>query len=214
MQCSFSDCGLPAQVAALHSRLLPLDDPGESSGALTGYREAAVLVLLFGPPDGIRFLLTERPSTLPRHPGQISLPGGAREPQDATLWHTAIRETGEELGLDGDSICPLGRLPTVGVRVSRYAMAPFVGWAAREPVLRPNPHEVAAILEVPVSALLDPELVRTEHWDVRGLQRPVTYYRMGEWKVWGATARVLSDLARVLGATLGDPAPGWVGPAP
>ncbi len=213
MQCSSYKGRLPAQIATLQSRLLPTENPAEPWVGSNDYREAAVLVLLFEAPIGVSFLLTKRPPTLPRHPGQISLPGGARERDDHSLWHTAVRETQEELGVDGSTIYPLGRLRTVEIRVSHYAMTPFVGWVPDLPVLHPSLHEVAAVLEVPVAALLDPNSIRTEHWDVRGLRRPVTYYSMGGWKVWGATARVLSDLARCLGATVPDPGPGWVGPA-
>lgn len=213
MPCSFSDSKLPDVVAALRPRLLPLTaDPGGPS-LPPAFRQAAVLVALYEGPAGTRFLLTARPETLSRHAGQISLPGGAREATDGTLWDTALRETEEELGLDRDRVHPLGRLPIVQVRASRYSVTPFVGWVANDLSLRPDPSEVAAVIDVPLAALLDPTSIRTDHWDVRGSRRPVTYFLFGEARVWGATARVLGELAERLGASVTDPAPGSVGPA-
>lgn len=213
MQCSSSNPGLPPKIAALVDRLLPVADDDRAETGQPAYRQAAVLVALFDSPEGTSFLLTERPSTLSRHPGQISLPGGAKEAGDRSLLDTALRETEEELGLAAHAISPLGRLAVVDVRISRYTMTPFVAWVAEIPSLRPDPSEVAAIITVSLASLLDPASIRTEWWDVRGVQRPVTFYLFGEVRVWGATARVLSDFAVRLGATNPEPAPGWVGPA-
>lgn len=204
---------MPAEVAALAARLLPAADDDITESDQPEYRQAAVLIVLFDAPEGLSFLLTERPPTLSRHPGQISLPGGARETGDCSLWDTALRETEEELGLGRDAIRPLGRLPMVHVRISRYTMTPFVGWVPDLPSLEPDPSEVAAVINVSLTSLLNPASIRTEWWDIRGVQRPVTFYLFGQFRVWGATARVLSDLAGRLGASQTEPAPGWVGPA-
>lgn len=213
MQCSSSDRNHPAEITALATRLLPIVDGDVAQLVQPAYRQAAVLIVLFETPGGTAFLLTERPPTLSRHPGQISLPGGAREARDRGLWDTALRETEEELGLRRDAIYPLGRLPEVQVRVSRYTMTPYVGWAPDLPALQPDPSEVAAVIHVSLASLLDPASIRTEAWDIRGARRPVTFYLFGHVPVWGATARVLSDLAARLGVPHPDPAPGWVGPA-
>lgn len=204
---------MPAEVAALAARLLPTADDDVTQPDQPAYRQAAVLIVLFDAPEGTSFLLTERPSTLSRHPGQISLPGGAREADDCSLWDTALRETEEELGLNRDAIRPLGRLPMVHVRISRYTMTPFVGWVSDLPSLQLDPSEVAAVINVSLASLLDLTSIRTEWWDIRGVQRPVTFFLFGQLRVWGATARVLSDLGGKLGANYPEPEPGWVGPA-
>ena len=105
----------------LRARLIPFDrqlDTGDSVGS--EWRRAAVLILLFPRPTDVSFLLTERPASMRLHAGQISLPGGAEEPGDPSLWHTAKREAREELGLRTGRVRPLGRLDVVFVSASRY----------------------------------------------------------------------------------------------
>lgn len=162
-------------------------------------RSASVLVLLFPRRADISFLLTARPDTLSRHPGQISLPGGAVEPGDASLWETALRETREELGIRTGRVQPLGRLDTVTLAASNYLINPFVGWNPAPPRLTPDPTEVAEVIEVPLRALLDPSTLCEETWELHGAHWCVSYYQLQEKRVWGATARVLGDLAARLG---------------
>src|SRR5919199_6822952 len=113
-------------IGALRSLLPPIERDEPLQNLDVSLQRAAVLVLLFPRETGPSFLLTERPATLSRHPGQISLPGGAMDPEDPDLWHTAIRETQEELGIKTGRIRPVGCLETIAVAVSRYHVAPFV----------------------------------------------------------------------------------------
>lgn len=177
-------------------------------------RQAAVLVLLFPSPDGIRFYLTCRPMTLKYHPGQISLPGGGREPSDSSLWQTAIRETGEELGITVHNIARMGKLADVHVQASGNCIAPFVGWTAELPVLSPDPAEVAAVRAITLRSLLDPGNVREERWHLRGAPWQVAIFDFDGWHVWGATARILADLRGHLRPDLRSrhPQPGSVSP--
>jgi 8-oxo-dGTP pyrophosphatase MutT (NUDIX family) len=151
--------------------------------------------LLFPSQGEVRFLLTARPEDLARHPGQVSLPGGAAEPQDRDLWQTVLRETWEELGVRTGRLRPLGRLDPVPVLASNYLIVPFVAWSPTRPRLSPDPREVAEVIEVPLDALLDPSLIEEETWELRVSSWRVTFFRFGEHVVWGATARILSDLA-------------------
>jgi 8-oxo-dGTP pyrophosphatase MutT (NUDIX family) len=192
-------------VEKLRSSLLPLEgEPGTTprgypvpfeAAGVAAPRHAAVLLLLFSRGERVSFLLTGRPHTLSRHPGQISLPGGAAEPGDITLWQTALRESQEEIGLKTGRLRPLGRLETVEVTVSNYLITPFVAWNPVPPRLHPDPREVAEVIEVPLDALLDPTAVSEEVWELRGMLRSVIVYRFGETLVWGATARILAHLA-------------------
>jgi 8-oxo-dGTP pyrophosphatase MutT (NUDIX family) len=175
---------------------------------------AAVLVVLY-PHDGATFFpLTVRLDTLTHHPGQVSLPGGRLEDVDSSLWEAALREAREEVALRTGRILPLGRLDTVPTVVSKHLIVPFVGWSPVRPRLRPNPEEVAEVIEVPLSAVTDRSTVREEVWHIRGRTVAVTYYDLAGYAVWGATARVLSDLATRLepGLDLGPYPPGWVRP--
>jgi 8-oxo-dGTP pyrophosphatase MutT (NUDIX family) len=186
----------------LRTNLLPAAgiSPGAIQRSPLTLRLAAVLVLLYPREGGPCLLLTRRPDSLPDHPGQISLPGGAWEPEDSELWHTALRETQEEIGVRTGRVRLLGRLEEVPVAVSGFVIVPFVAWNPVAPRLRPNPTEVEEIIEVPLAALLDPRSIAEEVWPLRGGHWRVTFYRMGTHHVWGATARILSDLsARLVG---------------
>lgn len=175
---------------------------------LTG-RPSAVLVLLFPGAEGLEFILTVRQSHLNRHAGQVSLPGGAVDPGDRDLWHTALRETSEEVGVAGSNVVPLGRLDVETVRATGYDILPFVGWLDRPPKLIPNEEEVAAVERIPLSAICDLSAVVEEVWTLREAPYAVVLYRFGDLPVWGATARILSRFAERLGCTF-DTIPGTV----
>ena len=171
--------------------LLPLEH-GEPLDEST--RRAAVLILLYPRAGTVNLVLTVRPDTLARHPGQISLPGGMVEAGDRTLWNTAVREAREELGLLSGRVVPLGRLQDVTSRAGESTITPFVGWNPVSPRFKPDPSEVAEVLEVPLQMLLDPVSLEEEVWELRGAQWRVAFYRFGQQAVWGITGSILSDL--------------------
>ena len=177
-------------------------------------RPAAVLVLLFPRGDDVRFLLTVRRETLTHHPGQVSLPGGRLDAGDPSGWSAALREAREEVGMRTGRVRPVGKLDPVPTVVSNHLIVPYVGWSPVAPRLHPSPQEVAEVLDVPVFELLQPENVREEVWELRGRPCVVTYYWLAGHKVWGATGRILSNMAQRLGAVLGPFPPGAVRPAP
>lgn len=193
---------LPDALDGLMAALLPVDATlVEDAPRHPAFSAAAVLILLFPGSRGVSFYLTARPHTLSRHPGQISLPGGRAEPGDASLWQTALRETEEELGVPPSLLVPLGRLETFHMYRSGYAITPFVAWSSDLPALVPHAAEVDEVIEVPLDALLDPSLVHQETWEYNDRDWFVTFFRFGDHQVWGATARILDDLARRIGAT-------------
>jgi 8-oxo-dGTP pyrophosphatase MutT (NUDIX family) len=195
---------LPARLALLQETLAPLD----AGVPPTELRRAAVLVLFFSRGADVVFLLTERPATLSRHAGQISLPGGAEEQKDDTLLATALRETSEELGMDASRVVMLGRLDSVIVPVSGYLIVPFVGWVDEAPNIQADPGEVELVLEISLDALLDPATVCEETWQMRGEGWIVTYFHLHDRVVWGATARILADLAERFQTSWHGPRPG------
>lgn len=205
---------LPASLTPLLSTLFPVCTPAQKSN-WRGHHSAVLVILFTRASSGPGLLLTVRPDTLTHHPGQVSLPGGKAEPHDDSLWQTALRETREELGMRTGRLAPLGRLDDVPVTVSNYLITPFVAWSPAPPRLIPDPHEVAAVIEVPLASLIDPTNVHEEAWELRGAHWLVTFYRVQDVIVWGATARILSDLVdRLRGGTGGGPfAPGSVRPA-
>ncbi len=111
---------------------------------------AAVLVALVDRPEGLSVLLTERASQLAKHAAQISFPGGRLEDSDADIASAALREAQEEIGLDPSRVRVFGYLPDHLV-FSGYRVTPVVSLVTPPLALVPNPAEVAAVFEVPVS---------------------------------------------------------------
>jgi 8-oxo-dGTP pyrophosphatase MutT (NUDIX family) len=141
--------------------------------------------------------LTLRPAHLPDHAGQISLPGGAIEPGEASF-PAAIREFHEELGAPGLTIRPLGKLSSIYVQVSNFHVDPWVAAADQRPVWTPNVVEVDELLEIPLEHLLDPENLGC-HERRKGEEcYRVPHFLWQTHRVWGATCAILGELVTVL----------------
>jgi len=188
---------LAAGLGPTRLDIAPENDP-------EGRTLAAALVLLYphrlpaaaAPTPHI--VLTLRTTAMRRHSGQISLPGGRYDHEDGSLLRTALRETEEELGVDPTNLTVWGRLEPEYIVASHYALAPFVGYTPRRPGFVPAPAEVAEVIDLPLTHLLHPDTLQEEVWDFQGHARRVSFYRYGEHKIWGATARILSQLVVLL----------------
>ena len=142
-------------------------------------------------------VLTRRAWHLRHHAGEVSFPGGRREPGDADLWATALREATEEVGLDPGNVSRIGRLDSFVTVGSRSLVCPFVATAAECPDLVPNPVEVERVLHVRLAELTDPEAWREEVWSLDeafGGERTMTFFELHGDTVWGATAAMLRRL--------------------
>jgi len=151
----------------------------------------AVLVPLIAHAGESCVLLTKRPDTMSRYAGQVAFPGGAREPQDADLMQTALRETEEEVGIPPEAIEIVRELDcqqtTLGHRIK-----PFVGRVKTVVRLRLDPHEVERALFLPLRQIT-PDLFRVRS-HVRlpdGVQVTVYTFDFDGCEVWGLTARIL-----------------------
>jgi 8-oxo-dGTP pyrophosphatase MutT (NUDIX family) len=176
-----------AEVAERIARIRPEQLP---PGGLV---EAAVLVPLHERDGVVSVLLTVRRGDLSRHAGQISFPGGRVEPGEQSL-AAALREAHEEVGLEPGRAEVLGRLSETVVLQSAFRLTP---WVASVPYPYPYaaaPREVEAILHVPLPALLAAGVHRTERRTAYGMDVDVHYYEVEGRTIWGATARVLSEL--------------------
>lgn len=165
--------------------------------------EAAVLVPLFMDGGELHAVFTKRQEDLRRHPGEISFPGGRRDPVDADLLATALREAEEEIGLPAATVEIVGALQPTPTIATGYAVYPFVGVISSGFAWTPSAREVAEVIELSLSALRAGygrrRLVR------RGQPFRTDTYLVGDHLIWGATARILSDLFDRLGS---DPEPG------
>ena len=153
-------------------------------------REAAVIVPVIERESAPSILFTKRADHLSDHPGQMSFPGGGREPEDASLAETATREGNEEIGLRPEEVSFVGRLDDIRT-ITRYSVRPFVG-TIPDREYRPCDGEVAEVAVLPVAGLTDLsnyDSERREHphyGDIR-----LHYFRVDGYTVWGATARML-----------------------
>ncbi|MEA2547154.1 MAG: hypothetical protein QOI09_2427 [Chloroflexota bacterium] len=165
-------------------------------------RPAAVLVLVYpDPAREARIVLTERVTYDGHHSGEVSFPGGKAESSDVDAAATALREATEEIGLDSGAagVTVAGWLDPVFIPVSDFRIQPVVAIAEREPVLNPNPLEVARILTPRVSAFLPEAGIEIVERTIRDWPLRYGGYRIEGLHVWGATARILGQLGAVLG---------------
>jgi len=162
-------------------------------------RPAATLLAIYPDADGQLVVpLTVRRDELRSHAGEVSLPGGAVDPGDGSLGAAALREAWEDIGLEPSLVTIIGQLDDVWIPVSNYELRPVVGAVASRPALVPHDAEVAAIVELPLSALFDPDVVGLEEFESRGFRLRAGAYRFGGVRVWGATALTLGMFAHVL----------------
>lgn len=156
------------------------------------------MILLYPTRSGLYFVLTRRTETVEAHKGQISLPGGAQELGES-LQGTALREAGEELGIDPASITVLdGPLSPVYIPVSGFRATPFVGFTADRPNLTAAADEVVEIIETPLEMIVDENNIIEEEWSIRGYAGLVPFFSIHGHKVWGATAMILGEFAEML----------------
>ena len=163
----------------------------------TSLEPAGVLLLVYPKGGEYCVLLNRRTDTVEDHKGEIAFPGGRREKSDRTLLETALRETHEEMGIDPEQVEVLGELDDVAT-ISNYVISPHVGTIPTSSRFKPNVHEVAEVLEVPVRSLADEGSVRHEAKIVDGrVKRRRSYVYRGD-LIWGATARVLDRFLELL----------------
>lgn len=166
-------------------------------------RHAAGLLLIFPRDRHAHVVLTVRADTLGRHRGQVSLPGGAVDP-DETFERAALREAHEEIGLDSTHVRVLGALTPLDISVSGFRLHPIVAATDVAPVLTPSDGEVARILDVPVADLLNPNHFRSAHQTRDGFTMTIPAFHVAGEEIWGATAMVLAEFLSLLGWSRSD----------
>jgi len=181
--------------AELAATLAPvLLDPAEAAALdVHGRIDAAVLVPLYLHDDGsVGVVLTKRREDLRRHAGEISFPGGRQDDDESDLRDTALREAHEEIGLPADAVELIGALQPTPTIATNYAIYPFVGLIEPGHAWTPSDREVETILEFGLGAL------QAGYERRRLMRRGVPFrtdtYVVDEHLIWGATARILTDL--------------------
>ncbi|MEW6719334.1 MAG: CoA pyrophosphatase [Thermodesulfobacteriota bacterium] len=179
--------------AELKRALTPADRTIPPPAAL---RQAGVLVPLFADGKEIRVVLTRRTERVPHHKGQVCFPGGSRDAGDPDLLATALRESEEELGIRPEVVEVIGSMEPVPT-VTGFFIQPFVvRIPAGSPSLR-DEFEVAELFDAPLSAFTDFSLYRSAETTFLGQPYLVYFLDYGRHAIWGATARILHDLAGI-----------------
>ena len=160
-------------------------------------KKSAVLVPIVKSGHGLELLFTKRTDTVEHHKGQVSFPGGAVEPGDATLAETALRETTEEIGLAPSAVSILGTMDDLQTPTG-FIITPIVGYIHQLPPLRINNDEVAEIVRIPLEKFFDDANRRSEFRERDGVRIEVFFYDVWREPVWGATAFFVKRLVDLL----------------
>ncbi len=160
-------------------------------------REAAVLIAITKPTPQVdsQIVLTVRSSDLKSHAGQISLPGGTREGGDTDVIATALRESEEEIGLTPGEVKIIGRLGDLSLP-SGYIVSPIVGLINPSIKFIRQEDEVADIFKAPLDLVLDIPSYKKSKVEYKGKDRTILELQHKDYRIWGATAAILFDLAQ------------------
>lgn len=191
-----------------------LEPPFRTRPAGRSGRPAAVLVLVYPDTEGdARVVLIERTTGDGHHSGEVSFPGGKAEPYDADLPATALREANEEVALDpvAAGVRIVGLLERMWIPVSDFEVTPVLALAERAPRLVPSPFEVARIVQPPVARFLPHAPILMVERTIRDWPLRYGSYDLDGLSVWGATARILSQLGSVLASMPDGPGSGMAG---
>ena len=156
------------------------------------YPEAGILVPVTDDENNPEMIFTLRSANLKTHRGQVSYPGGKRDPEDSSLAATALRETHEEIGLPPDQVDVIAPLSQV---MSRYGIlvTPYVWVVPGDHPVVPNPYEIESVFRVPLSFFLEDRRERTDALSFLNHTFYVPCYRWERYQIWGLSAVVLVD---------------------
>jgi 8-oxo-dGTP pyrophosphatase MutT (NUDIX family) len=157
--------------------------------------KSSVLILYYLKRNEPYVVFIRRPIYKGVHSGQIALPGGRWEITDKSLYHTALRESAEEIGIFPEEVEYCGKLTDLYIPPSNYIVSPFVGLYKGVPHLRPDTIEVQEIIEIPFSLLLDEtfrKVVTIEIDSNVNIEAPC--FEISNNIIWGATAMMLNEM--------------------
>lgn len=190
--------GLPGKQAQwqMSSRAMTRENISRMPGP--DATEAAVLIALYPRSGSVFTVFIQRPDYNGFHSGQISFPGGRKEPADNDSTATALREACEEVGIDPKKISVAGTLTPLFIPVSNMVVTPVAGWTDTKPAFVRQPGEVEYIIEAELKRFLDPSIVKTRSMEVRGEIRVIKYFDYDGHVIWGATAMILNELLEII----------------
>lgn len=189
---------LPGKLAQdrMISRLITLPTEVPDSAKVS-----AVLIVFLNKNDSWHIVYIQRAIDGHAHSGQIGFPGGKQEKFDSNLRATALREAQEEIGIVSNAVEIIGQLSSLYIPVSNFNVYPFVAVASSTFNYRLQASEVARVLEVPVSTLINEEIKTTFKLtaaDHRFIRSVPAYQLEADAILWGATAMITAELEQIL----------------
>ncbi len=182
-----------------HSRLMPVTRRKfPVSPDLSRAKPSSVLILFYPHDDQPNIVFIQRPQYDGVHSGQIAFPGGKTEASDSSMQHTALRETGEEIGVNIDDVEVIGKLSQLYIPPSNFLVEPFVGYLNYKPEFVPEAKEVSEIFTVSLDELMDEKSFQQQVIDVLGLKYNVPCFYVQQKIIWGATSMILNELLEVV----------------
>jgi 8-oxo-dGTP pyrophosphatase MutT (NUDIX family) len=161
-------------------------------------RVAAVLILLYPVNGSVHTVFMQRPDYNGIHGGQISFPGGKKEPFDRDIIATALREANEETGVPVSTITVLDTLTPLFIPVSNMLVTPVVAWTEQKPLFCHQTEEVVFLFDAELRRFLDPAITKVKPMLIRGESINVKYYDYDGNVIWGATAMILNELLTII----------------
>ena len=158
--------------------------------------DAAVLIPVYRSQDGELHIVMILRNPGGVHGGQIAFPGGKHDPEDETMLDTALREVREELGLIVERNDVLAELPMEQTRTTGYRVFPFLARIAVPDRWQIAEREIAEIVDVKLTDLTrrgghDKMIGRFPTWEKA---QQVSFYRIGEHRLWGLSYRILQPV--------------------
>ncbi|RTY95381.1 CoA pyrophosphatase [Flavobacterium sp. GT3R68] len=162
-------------------------------------RKAAVMMLFYPKNKQTHLVLIVRNTYPGIHSSQIAFPGGKVELEDASLAHTALRETHEEIGVHPEKITVIKAFSEIYIPPSNFLVAPFLGISHSELTFTEQEDEVAGIIELPIFEFMNEDNIVMKRMNTSYADDiEVPAFKIKEHYVWGATAMMMSELKEVL----------------
>lgn len=170
-------------------RQAPLHHPGQ---AVLDAGEAAVLIPITDHPREPEVVLTRRADHLSSHAGEVAFPGGKRDPEDSSIFHTALRESHEEIQLPPDRVELIGPMP-VSVSKMGLKVVPVIGIIPHHLSLVASEDEIDSIFRVPLRYFLEAKPADYTEKEYLGVRYRIPCYRYEGYVIWGLTAYFITD---------------------
>lgn len=192
-------------MSALHEHLarihraahaMPFPDRVEDAMAPPENLAPAAVLIAVTERDDPGVLVTHRPHTMRKHPGQAAFPGGRLDPGENAI-EAALREAHEELGIDPAHVRVIGETDRFRTRTG-FDITPVLATVPADLPLAPNPAEVEEWFEPPFSFILDPanQQLKSAWWE--GAMREYHEINWQGHRIWGVTAAIILNLSRRL----------------